>query len=434
MAVEPWPMDAGSTATRSRLPCCSSCFSPSRLPVCSLTALIPRRLPMIVLLTWLCAWSTTPMLTLGVPLPKLIKPKIPMIISGTSRLKKIAPRLRKYAFSDDQVSMTKGLRVTSAFAQPVPGHVEEDVLEIGRALHPILVKPLVEQPLDQGIGGLHGQDLSVVHDRHPVAQRFGLIHVVRGEHDGPTFRPNRFRQLPQVASSLGIQPGGGFVEEEDLGLVDERGRDTEALLLSARQLGYRRARLLGQVHLLQDRHGIDRAVVERAEHVEQLEQVQAIEEGRGLELHPDQVLHFLRVLADVDAGDDRLAVVRTAQALEDLDRRRLAGTIGAEQSEDLALLDPERDAVNRHQAPVPFSQSVDDDREPLGLGAKTGISWSGDHAHARDIIAAVAVASVFSKITICSPGTKPSSRLIASIPALSARLSVCTRVIRFSVA
>src|SRR4029077_105780 len=197
---------------------------------------MPLRLLVIVLLTWFWAWATTPMLTLGVPLPKLIRPKIPMIISGTRRLKKMAPRLRKYAFSEDQVSMTKGLRVTSAFAESVPGHVEEDVLEIRRALHPVLVKSLVEQPLDQGVGGFHGQDLSMVHDRHAVAQRFGLIHVVGSQHDGPTFRPNRVRELPQVASSLRSQTGGGFVEEQDLGLVDERGRNTETLLLSARQL------------------------------------------------------------------------------------------------------------------------------------------------------------------------------------------------------
>jgi hypothetical protein len=38
--------------------------------------------------------------------------------------------LRKKAFSDDQVSITNGLRFTLAFAESVPGHVEEDVLEV----------------------------------------------------------------------------------------------------------------------------------------------------------------------------------------------------------------------------------------------------------------------------------------------------------------
>src|SRR6202171_5850363 len=408
------------------------------------------------------------MLTLGGLFPKLIQPKIPMIISGTSKLKKIAPRLRKYALSDDQVSMTKGLRFTSAFAQPVPGHVEEDVLEIGRALHPILVKPLVEQLLDQVVRRLHRQDLAVVHDRDPVAKRFGLIHVMGGQENGPSFRADRFRQLPQVASRLRIEAGGRLVEEEDLRLVDERRRDAEALLLAARQLGNGRARLLGEVHLLQDRHGIDRAVVERPEHVEQLEQAQAVEEGRGLQLDTNQVLNLVRILADVDAGDDCPALFGSTQTFEDLHRGRLAGAVGTKQSEDLTLFHPERDAVNRHQAPVPLSQSVDDDSKPLSRGGETRISGLCRHAHARDIMVATDVcpqaldrsrterpchgsasrrastrrksnqlaheARVFSKITSCSPGMKPSSRLIASMPALSARLSVCTRVIPCSVA
>src|SRR4029077_18405444 len=103
------------------------------------------------------------------------------------------------------------------------------------------------------------------------------------------------------------------------------------------------------------------------------------------------VLHLVRILTDVDAGHDRLAFVRAPQALEDLHRGRLAGAVGAEQPEDLSLFDAKRDPVNRHQAPVALSQSVDDDREPLRLGAETGIAWSRNHAHARDIIAAVGV-------------------------------------------
>src|SRR6202521_173550 len=113
---------------------------------------------------------------------------------------------------------------------------------------------------------------------------------MRGQKDGSPFRSNRFRQLPQVASSLRIEPGGGLVEEEDLRLVDERRRDAEPLLLPTGQLADRRARLLGEVNLLEDRDGIDGPVVQGREHIEQLEQAQAIEEGGRLELHADQAL------------------------------------------------------------------------------------------------------------------------------------------------
>ena len=50
---------------------------------------------------------------------------------------------------------------------------------------------------------------------------------------------------------------------------------------------------------------------------------------------------------DVQAQDRGRAAVRIAQALEDLDGRRLAGAVGPEQAEDLAARDLEIDAVHR---------------------------------------------------------------------------------------
>src|SRR2546429_9692959 len=92
---------------------------------------------MIVLLTWLWAWSTSPMFTEGVLFPKLIRPKMPMIKSGPKTLKKIAPRLRKQAFSDDQVSITNGLRFTLALADAVPAHDHKEIPKAGRSLDPL---------------------------------------------------------------------------------------------------------------------------------------------------------------------------------------------------------------------------------------------------------------------------------------------------------
>src|SRR5439155_16938357 len=54
--------------------------------------------------------------------------------------------------------------------------------------------------------------------------------------------------------------------------------------------------------------------------------------------------------------------VGAAVALEDLDRRRLAGAVRAEQAEDLALLDLEADPAQRLLAAVPLAQILDEDR------------------------------------------------------------------------
>ena len=57
-----------------------------------------------------------------------------------------------------------------------------------------------------------------------------------------------------------------------------------------------------------------------------------------------------------------LARVARAVALEDLDRRRLAGAVRAEQAEDLALLDLEVDAAHRLERAVRLPQAADGDR------------------------------------------------------------------------
>src|SRR5438128_2560337 len=268
------------------------------------------------------------------------------------------------------------------FAESVPGHVEEDVLEVGRSLDPLTLESLVEQSLDESVGWLHRQDRAMVHDRDPVAEGLSLIHVVGGEDNGPPLGTDGLRQLPEVPSGLWIEAGRRLVEKKDLRLVHKGGRDAEPLLLATGQRAHVRTSLFGQVHLLEDGHGVDRPLVEGGEQVEELQQVQTVEERRRLQLHADDVLDLLGIPADVDPTHHGLAVVGAAQALEDLDRRRLAGPVWTEQSEDLSLLDAERDAVDRHEAPVPLAQSLDDDRKAIRLRSEARIAGPRDHTHA----------------------------------------------------
>src|SRR5438105_10138114 len=286
--------------------------------------------------------------------------------------------------------MTKGFRFISRLPEPVAGHVQEDVLQVRRALHPLALEALVDQPLDEGIGGLHRKDLAVVHDGHPIAERLGLVHVMSGEHNRPSLGTDRVRQLPQVASRLRIESSGGFIEKEDLRLIDERGGNAEALLLAARELIDLRARFFGQVDLLQRGHRINTPAVERREHVEQLEQAKSVEECRRLQLDPDQAFYLVGVFANVDAGHQGPSIVGLAQPLEDLDRRRLAGAVWTEQAEDLPLFDAKRDAVDGDEAAVSLAESVDDDRESLYGHIWIALLGLRHHIHADIIAIAIA--------------------------------------------
>src|SRR5678815_1357346 len=61
----------------------------------------------------------------------------------------------------------------------------------------------------------------------------------------------------------------------------------------------------------------------------------------------DGALRVARMLVDVKAPDARLAATLHDEAGEDVDQRRLAGAVRAEQAEDLAARNVEADAVQR---------------------------------------------------------------------------------------
>ena len=92
------------------------------------------------------------------------------------------------------------------------------------------------QPPDQGGRRPVLEDHSMIHDRHPVAERLGLVHVVRGQHHGPPLGADLPQQVPQVPPGLRVQRPGRLVEEQHLRVVHQRARDRQPLRLAAGQL------------------------------------------------------------------------------------------------------------------------------------------------------------------------------------------------------
>ncbi len=86
--------------------------------------------------------------------------------------------------------------------------------------------------------------------------------------------------------------------------------------------------------------------IEAPEQVDDLDHGQLRVERRRLEADADAWLERVGAVGDVEAEDDRLAAVGRPQALEDLDRRRLARAVRPEQAEDLARGDIEIDPVD----------------------------------------------------------------------------------------
>ena len=107
----------------------------------------------------------------------------------------------------------------------------------------------------------------------------------------------------QLAPRLRIEPGGRLVEEDELGLVDERQRQRQPLPLSARQRVERRVGFLDKGEALEQRRRLGPSAVERAEERERLARRDLVLQRRRLERRADLLFHLARPPPRIDAAD-----------------------------------------------------------------------------------------------------------------------------------
>ena len=203
------------------------------------------------------------------------------------------------------------------------------------------------EPGDQLARRAQGDDLALVDDGDAVAEPLGLVHVVGGEKDGSAAVLQVPDDLPELAAGLGVEARGGLVEEEELGISDQRDGDGEPLLLAA-------GKLLDQgVGLALQRDPGDRLVdgqarpVEAAKDDEQLAHRLLVGEPRLLEGHADSLADRRRLGRPPQAEHLDLSRGRLVEPFEDLDGRGLARSVGAEEAKALAHRDLQVDAVDR---------------------------------------------------------------------------------------
>ena len=77
-------------------------------------------------------------------------------------------------------------------------------------------------------------DLAVVDDDDVVGEGVGLFEVLRGEQHGGAAVDDGAHDVPHVLALGGVEAGGGFVEEHDLGVAREGGGEVEAPAHAAR--------------------------------------------------------------------------------------------------------------------------------------------------------------------------------------------------------
>jgi hypothetical protein len=93
-----------------------------------------------------------------------------------------------------------------------------------------------------------GDDAPAVHDHQPVAELLGLVHVVRGEHERDAALLEPEQPLPHQMPGLRVQAGGRLVEQHEVGFVDQRPRDRQPTLHTARERVDLVPRPVGELH------------------------------------------------------------------------------------------------------------------------------------------------------------------------------------------
>src|SRR5262249_29700913 len=113
----------------------------------------------------------------------------------------------------------------SLLPQLPTGELEEHVFQVRWLQNHVLAKAGRQKPVDKALWRVQGQDPPGIQDRHPIAQVLSLLHVMGREHDGAALQPQKFDELPELATGVRIEAGGRLIQEQQRrGLVGgERG-------------------------------------------------------------------------------------------------------------------------------------------------------------------------------------------------------------------
>src|SRR4051794_11386337 len=210
-------------------------------------------------------------------------------------------------------------------------------------------------------GGALGDEPPLLDDRHAIAQGLGLVEVVRRQEHRLAELLERAHDVPRRTARCRVEAGRRLVEEDQLRVAHERQGEVEAAQLPAAERPRVRIRLLGEAGELEDLVHVARGGVEAGPMRDRLADGDVAVHAGALEHDPHPHAELVRALLRVAAEDRHDPARPRAVALEDLDRRRLARTVGAEQPEDLARSDVEVDPANGVMVAVALVEVADED-------------------------------------------------------------------------
>src|SRR5438445_4832755 len=239
-------------------------------------------------------------------------------------------------------------------------------------------------------GRARHENLALVQDVGAIGDRERLTHVVVGDQDADAPVAQAPDDLLDVADGDGVDARERLVEQQVLRRGHQRAGDLQPAPLAARQGEGRVRGERGQVQLRQQlaraRATLEHREVERLQIGQQIFlDCQLAEPRRFLRqvahAHPAALVH--RERRDLLPFDEDAPALGGQQPDHHVEGRRLAGAVGAEQTDHLAPLDVERDVVHDLAGLEPFLQALRDEafhsilagqpRGPHGGGGFSGL-------------------------------------------------------------
>src|SRR5665811_408869 len=94
-------------------------------------------------------------------------------------------------------------------------------------------------------------DLRLVHDDEPIAELFGFVHVVRGDHERHALLFEPVEAVPKDVPGLRVEAGRWLVQDEEIWFVDETPRDRQPPLHAAGEIVDLRLTFVRELHEVQ---------------------------------------------------------------------------------------------------------------------------------------------------------------------------------------
>ena len=103
------------------------------------------------------------------------------------------------------------------------GQINKHIFQIGLLHFLWFFKTTCHQIINHFIGCIQRNDFSLVDNGDPIAEIFGFVHIVRSNNDRGAPIADLTDQFPQTATRLRIKAGGGLVQKNNAGMIDQRG-------------------------------------------------------------------------------------------------------------------------------------------------------------------------------------------------------------------